>query len=386
MENKFVMLTNDCSDYTNMEARDLERVRGGLKPSSPKIKWYTPPSDLPEYYSKWQEYYRMDLSDGKANNDEVLVDGKYNPGTRYVMYGSLKDTTVMVRPSQYKDVLINVNSATKNQVVPDDIVRQIVAKQIGEKMEKYNVRNVICEIADLSDVIVLEDIFAVVDSVDSIEHDILKNEVKLYVFDPFKVEHTTEEQKYKVYMDVKTRVEKGFYKKKLEFLDMLRWDNTLEPKSRDSYLRCGVMPNPGETSEQCYDRVKPYLEQLYRDFERYKDNYQEFKFKIINKIQRPVLTERNEWDERYNDEAITEGLVQGCVRFFSGMYVSADAEKDICYNLDKRRRFRYNRSFQVTALAIFNSEAMELQRVIDIEEIREKNVLKKQKEEQEQVR
>ena len=253
-------------------------------------------------------------------------------------------------------------------------------------MEKYNVRNVICEIADLSDVIVLEDIFAVVDSVDSIEHDLLKNEVKLYVFDPFKVEHTTEEQKYKVYMDVKNRVEKGFYKKKLEFLDMLRWDKTMEPKNRDSYLRCGVMPNPGETSEQCYDRIKPYLEQLYRDFERCKDNYQEFKFKIINKIQRPVLTERNEWDERYNDEAITEALVQGCVRFFSGMYVSADAEKNICYNLDKRRRFRYNRSFQVTALAIFNSEAMELQRVIDIEELREKNILKKQKEEQEQVR
>ena len=170
MENKFVLLTNDCSDYTNMDSKDVETVSGGLKPISSKIKWYTPPSDTPEYYSKWQEYDRMDLTDGKSNNDEVLEDGKYNPGTRYVMYGSLKDTTVMIRPSMYKDVLVNVNSMIKNQILPDDIVRQLVARQVAEKKEKPSVKNVICQIEDLSDVIVLEDIFAVMDSVDSIEH------------------------------------------------------------------------------------------------------------------------------------------------------------------------------------------------------------------------
>lgn len=386
MENKFVLLTNDCSDYTNMDSKDVETVSGGLKPISSKIKWYTPPSDTPEYYSKWQEYDRMDLTDGKSNNDEVLEDGKYNPGTRYVMYGSLKDTTVMIRPSMYKDVLVNVNSMIKNQILPDDIVRQLVARQVAEKMEKPSVKNVICQIEDLSDVIVLEDIFAVMDSVDSIEHDILKNEIKLYVFDPYKIEHATEDKKYKVYIDIKNRVEKGFYKKKLEFLDMIRWDKTLEPKDRNSYLKCGVMINNGETSEQCYDRVKPYLEQLYRDFERYKDNYEEFKMKMFSKIKRPVLTERNEWDERYNDEAITEGMVQGLVRFFSGIYISADAEKNICYSLDRRRRFRYNRSFQVTTLGIFNSDALELEKVIDVEELREKNIEEKRKEEQENIR
>ena len=94
MNEKFVLLTDDCSDYTDVQSKDIIRVRGGLKPSSEKIKWYTPQSTMPEYYSKWQEYHRMDLTDGKSANDEVLDDGKYNPGTKYVMYGSLKNETI----------------------------------------------------------------------------------------------------------------------------------------------------------------------------------------------------------------------------------------------------------------------------------------------------
>ena len=76
MEEKFVLLTDECSNYTNIDSKEIERVRGGLKPSSPNIKWYTPPSIFPEYYSKWQEYDRMDLTDGKSNNDEVLDYGR----------------------------------------------------------------------------------------------------------------------------------------------------------------------------------------------------------------------------------------------------------------------------------------------------------------------
>lgn len=382
MEDKFVLLTDDCSNYTNIESKEIERVRGGLKPSSPNIKWYTPPSSFPEYYSKWQEYDRMDLTDGKSNNDEVLDDGRYNPGTRYVMYSSLKNETVMIRPSKFKDVLSNVYVSIKYQNIPDDIVRTVVAREIAKKIENPNIKYVICEIDDLSDVIALEDIFAVSDSIDSIEHDILKNEIKLYVFDPHSIYHASEDKKYKAYMDIKNRVENGFYKKKIEFLDMLRWDKTLEPKSRDSYLRCGVFPKEGESSEQCYDRIKSYLEQIYRDFERYKDNYEEFKSNIFKKLPRAVSPERNEWDERYNDEAITEALVQGYVRFFSGLYISSDAEKNICVEADRRRRFRYNRSFQVTTLAIFNSDALELEKVIDIEEIRLKNIEAKKRAEE----
>ena len=381
MDEKFVLLTDECSNYTNVQAKEIERVRGGLKASSEKIKWYTPPSNFPEYYSKWQEYDRMDLTDGKSNNDEVLDDGRYNPGTRYVMYSTLKDTTVRIRPSKYKEVLSRVYVSVKNQNVPDDIVRTLVAKEIGKELENPNIRHVICEIDDLSDIITLEDIFAVSDSIDPIEHDILKNEIKLYVFDPHSIYHASEEKKYKAYMDIKTRVENGFYKKKIEFLDMLRWDKTMEPKSRDSYLRCGVYPREGETSEQCYDRIKSYVEQIYRDFERYKDNYEDFRINILKKLPKAVSSERNEWDERYNDEAITEALVQGYVRFFSGIYISSDAEKNICINVDKRRRFRYNRSFQVTTLAIFNSEALELEKIIDIEEIRLKNIEAKKREE-----
>lgn len=382
MQEKFVLLTDECSNYTNIDSKEIERVRGGLKPSSPKIKWYTPPSNFPEYYSKWQEYDRMDLTDGKPNNDEVLDDGRYNPGTRYVMYSSLKNETVRIRPSIFKDVLSNVYVGIKNQNIPDSIVRTVVAREIGKKLENTNIKYVICEIDDLSDVIALEDIFAVSDSIDPIEHDILKNEIKLYVFDPHSIYHASEDKKYKAYMDIKNRVENGFYKKKIEFLDMLRWDKNLEPKSRDSYLRCGVFPKEGENSEQCYDRIKSYLEQIYRDFERYKDNYEEFKANIFKKLPRAVSPERNEWDERYNDEAITEAVVQGYVRFFSGVYISSDAERNICVEADKRRRFRYNRSFQVTTLAIFNSDALELEKVIDIEEIRLKNIEAKKRAEE----
>ncbi len=380
MEEKFVLLTDECSNYTNIDSKEIERVRGGLKPSSPNIKWYTPPSIFPEYYSKWQEDDRMDLTDGKSNNDEVLDDGRYNPGTRYVMYSSLKNETVRIRPSKFKEILSNIYVSIKYQNIPDDIVRTVVAREISKKLENPNIKYVICEIDDLSDVIALEDIFAVSDSIDPIEHDILKNEIKLYVFDPHSIYHASEDKKYKAYMDIKSRVENGFYKKKIEFLDMLRWDKTLEPKSRDSYLRCGVFPKDGESSEQCYDRIKSYLEQIYRDFERYKDNYEEFKINIFKKLPRAVSPERNEWDERYNDEAITEALVQGYVRFFSGLYISSDAEKNICVEADRRRRFRYNRSFQVTTLAIFNSDALDLEKVIDIEEIRLKNIEAKRRE------
>ncbi len=383
MDEQFVLLTDECSNYTNVQSKEILRVRGGLKPSCPNIKWYTPPSTFPQYYSKWQEYDRMDLTDGKPNNDEVLDDGKYNPDVKYVMYSSLKPTTVRVRPTQIKDVLSAVYVATKDQNVPDTIVRTIVAKEVGKKLNNSNIKYVICEIEDLSDVIVLEDIFSVSDSVDPVEHDILKNEVKLYIFDPHMIYHATEEKKAKVYQDIKNRVESGFYKKKISFLDMLRWDKTLEPKCRDSYLRCGVFPKEGEAPEQCYDRVKSTLEQVYRDFERYKDDYEEFKAKVFKKLQKSVYPERNEWDERYNDEAITEALVQGYVRFFSGLYISSDAERNIIENTDKRRRYRYNRSFQVTTLAIFNSDALELDKIIDIEEIRMKNIeAKKAKEQQ----
>lgn len=380
MEEKFVLLTDEKDTFANVKATDIMRVRGGLKASCDGIKWYTPPSSFPEYYSKWQEYDRLDLNDGKASNDEVLDDGKYHPGTKYVIYGSLKQSTVRIRPSKYKDVLALVNNTLNTKEASDESVRRAVAKLVGKKLEDPTIEYTICEIADMSDVIALEDIFAVIDSVDSIEHDILKNEIKLYVFDPHSICHISEEQKYEAYLDVKRRVESGFYKKKLEFLDILRYDKEMEPKNRDSYLRCGVFPKEGETSEQCYDRVKSYLEQVYRDFERYKDNYEEFKVHILNKLPRAISTERNEWDRRYNDEAITEALVQGYVRFFSGLYISADAEMDICTTDDKRRRFRYNRSFQVTTLAVFDSQAMEQQKVIDIEAIRQKNITQKQKE------
>lgn len=381
MEETFVLLTDDIDISAYVEASDIVRVRGGLKPSCDDIKWYTPPSDSPEYYSEWQEYDRMDLNDGKSARDEVLDDGKYHPGVKHVVYSRLKDTTIRLRPSKCKEILSMVNSTFNKTEVADAVVRQTVAKLVSQRLEAP-VKHIICEIADMSDVIALEDIFAVIDSVDTIEHDILKNEIKLYIFDPHSICRVSEEDKYKAYLDVKRRVESGFYKKKLSFLDMLRYDKDIEPKTRDSYLRCGVTLNEGETSEQCYDRVKSYVEQVYRDFERYKDDYEQFKFNILNKLPRAISTERNKWDMRYNDEAITEALVQGYVRFFSGLYISADAEMNICGTTDERRRFRYNRSFQVTNLAIFDSDALELEKIIDIEEIRLKNIEAKKREQE----
>ena len=381
MKEQFVLLSNEIDAFADVVTDEIYSVEGGLKPKCNNIKWYTPPSILPEYYSKLQEYYRLDLTDGKSSNDEVLDDGKYNPGTKYVLYGSLKESTVRIRPSKYKDILAMVSNSLKTVEVSDSDVRKAVAKLVSKQMQNPTIKHVICEIADMSDVIVLEDIFATIDSIDSIEHDILKNEIKLYVFDPNSICHVSEEEKHKVYLDIKRRIEEGFYTKKLEFLDMLRYDKTMDPKNRDSYLRCGVMPKEDESPEQCYDRVKSYLEQLYRDFERYKDNYEEFKINILNKIPRAISPERDEWDRRYNDEAITEALVQGYVRFFSGIYISQDAEMNICTTADARRRFRYNRAFQVTSLGIFDSDAMQIDKVIDIEEIRQRNIeLKKKRE------
>ncbi len=381
MKEQFVLLSNEIDAFADVVADEIYSVEGGLKPKCNSIKWYTPPSILPEYYSKLQEYYRLDLTDGKSSNDEVLDDGKYNPGTKYVLYGSLKESTVRIRPSKYKDILAMVSNSLKTVEVSDSDVRKAVEKLVSKQMQNPTIKHVICEIVDMSDVIVLEDIFATIDSIDSIEHDILKNEIKLYVFDPNSICHVSEEEKHKVYLDIKRRIEEGFYTKKLEFLDMLRYDKTMDPKNRDSYLRCGVMPKENESPEQCYDRVKSYLEQLYRDFERYKDNYEEFKINILNKIPRAISPERDEWDRRYNDEAITEALVQGYVRFFSGIYISQDAEMNICTTADARRRFRYNRAFQVTSLGIFDSDAMQIDKVIDIEEIRQRNIeLKKKRE------
>lgn len=383
MQEKYVLLTDDIDITTYVEAKEIRRVRGGLRPScKEKIKWYTPPSKYPEYYSEWQEYDRLDLTDGKSANDEVLDDGKYHPGVKYVVYSSLKESTIKIRPTQCKEILAQVNTTINTKEASDDTVRRAVAKLIANKMENPNIKHVICEIDDLSDVIVLEDLFGVVNSVDPVEHDILKNEIKLYVFSPYSISHATTEEKYKAYMDIKRRIENGFYKKKLEFLDYIRYNKEAEPKSRDSYLRCGVIPKDGETSEQCYDRIKSTLEQVYRDFERYKDNFNDFCNNIFAKLPRALAMERNEWDKRYNDEAITEELVQGYVRFFSGLYISQDAENEICTTADMRRRFRYNRSFQVTCLAIFDSSALAVDKIIDVEEIRLKNIEQKKKEQQ----
>lgn len=384
MEEKFVLLTDDIDISADVDAKKIIRVRGGLKPSCNDIKWYTPPSSFPEYYSKWQEYDRMDLNDGKSSNDEVLDDGKYHPDTKYVVYSTLKSTTVRIRPVDCKDILSIVKTSISKDM-PDDIARQAVAKLVGNKLDNPKVKHVICEIDDINDIIALEDIFAVIDSVDTIEHDILKNEIKLYIFDPHRIYHATEEDKIKAYNDIKRRVESGFYKKKLEYLDMLRYTPDMEPKNRNSYLRCGVIPEEGETSERCYDRIKSYVEQLYRDFERYKDSFEDMNKYVFSKLPRAVSTERNEWDMRYNDETITESLVQGYVRYFSGLYISSDAEVSIITQADPRRRFRYNRAFQVTTLAIFNSDALELEKLIDIEGIRQCNI-EKRKQEQERNR
>ena len=380
-ENCFVLLTDDIDISADVDSNKVIRIRGGMKPSGNDVKWYTAPSTLPEYYSKWQEYDRLDLHDGKSSNDEVLSDGKYHPENRYVVYSSIKDTTIKIRPVDCKDLLATVKTAISPEL-PDHIARQAFAKLVAQRKDNPKIQHVICEIDDISDIIALEDIFAVIDSVDSIEHDILKNEIKLYIFEAHRVYHPTLDDKIKAYNDIKKRVEAGFYKKKLEYLDILRYTPDMEPQNRDAYLRCGVLPQEGETSEHVYDRVKSYVEQLYRDFERYKDSFEEMDKNIFSKLPRAIATERDDWDQRYNDEAITEAMVAGYMRFFSGLYISNDAEVSIIENADKRRRFRYNRTFQVTTLAVFDSDCIQLEKLIDVEEIRQKNVEKKQKQQE----
>ena len=140
MGEKFVLLTDDNDTFADVTSDDIIRIRGGLKPSCDKIKWYTPESTLPEYYSKWQEYDRLDLSDGKSNNDEVLDDGKYNPGTKYVIYGSLREETVMIRPSKYKEILAMVSNTLTLKDASDEAVRQAVARLISKKLENPNIK------------------------------------------------------------------------------------------------------------------------------------------------------------------------------------------------------------------------------------------------------
>ena len=179
-ENSFVLLTDDIDISADVNSNKIVRIRGGMKPSGNDVKWYTAQSELPEYYSKWQEYERLDLYDGKSANDEVLSDGKYHPECKYVVYSSLKDTTVRVRPTECRDLLSIVKTAISPDM-PDHLARQAFAKLVAERKENPKIQHVICQIEDLSDIIALEDIFAVIDSVDSIEHDILKNEIKFII-------------------------------------------------------------------------------------------------------------------------------------------------------------------------------------------------------------
>lgn len=380
MGEQYITMTNDCSDYVYVDYRDIMNVTGGIKPHADAIKWYNPPSKYPEYYNQYHEYDRMDLSDGKANNDEILDDGRYNPGYRYIIYSSLKPTTVKIRPSQMKDVISRVYISTKSQEMPASILRQIMVKEVAMRLNNLNVTNVICVIEDLEDIIALEDIFAVSEAVDPVEHDILKNEIKLYVFDPNLIHRASEEKKHKAYMDIKTRIETGFYRKKLNFLDMLRWDKNMEPKERAMFLRCGVFPEEGEEPERTYDRIKIKLEETYSLFERYKNDYNAFKTNIFRKIQKPVNPERNEWDERYNDEVIPVLTMQGIIKYFSALYISKDSEKNIILSADDRRRFRYGRVYNVDTLGVFDSTLFNLDKVLDIEELRLKNIAAKQKE------
>ena len=113
-----------------------------------------------------------------------------------------------------------------------------------------------------------------------------------------------------------------------------------------------------------------------------KDSFEDMDKNVFAKLPRAIATERDDWDQRYNDEAITEAMVAGYMRFFSGLYISNDAEVSIIENADKRRRFRYNRTFQVTTLAIFDSDCIQLEKLIDVEEIRQKNVEKKQRQQE----
>ena len=380
MGEQYITMTNDCSDYVYVDYRDIINVTGGLKPHADAIKWYNPPSQYAEYYNEYHEYDRMDLSDGKSNNDEVLDDGRYNPGYRYIIYSSLKPTTVKVRPSQIKDVISRVYTSTKDQDMPATVLRQIMAKEVAMHMSNLSIKNLICVIEDLNDVIALEDIFAVSEAVDPVEHDILKNEIKLYVFDPNLIHRASEEKKHKAYMDIKTRLETGFYRKKINFLDMLRWDKNMEPKEREMFLRCGVYPEEREEPERTYDRIKLKLQEVYNLFDRYKNDYVAFKANVFRKIQKPVSPERNEWDERYNDEVIPVLTMQGVIRYFSAIYISKDSEKNIVLSTDERRRFRYGRVYNVNTLGVFDSTIFNLDKVLDIEELRLKNLKAKEQE------
>ena len=380
MAEQYVTMTNDCSDYVYVDYRDIINVTGGLKPHADAIKWYNPPSRYAEYYNEYHEYDRMDLSDGKANNDEVLDDGRYNPGYRYIIYSSLKPSTVKIRPSQLKDVISRVYISTKDQDMPATVLRQIMAKEVAMHMSNLSIKNLICVIEDINDVIALEDIFAVSEAVDPVEHDILKNEIKLYVFDPNYIHRASEEKKHKAYMDIKTRLETGFYRKKINFLDMLRWDKNMEPKERAMFLRCGVYPEDGEEPERTYDRVKLKLQEVYNLFDRYKNDYVAFKNNVFRKIQKPVSPERNEWDERYNDEVIPVLTMQGVIKYFSAIYISKDSEKNIVLSADDRRRFRYGRVYNVNTLGVFDSTIFNLDKVLDIEELRLKNLKAKEQE------
>ena len=181
-------------------------------------------------------------------------------------------------------------------------------------------------------------------------------------------------------MDIKTRIEKGFYRKKLNFLDMLIWDKNMEQKERAMFLRCGVFPEDGEEPERTYDRIKIKLEETYSLFERYKNDYNAFKTNVFRKIQKPVNPERNEWDERYNDEVIPVLTMQGIIKYFSALYISKDSEKNIILSADDRRRFRYGRVYNVDTLGVFDSTLFNLDKVLDIEELRLKNIAAKQKE------
>ena len=107
---------------------------------------------------------------------------------------------------------------------------------------------------------------------------------------------------------------------------------------------------------------------------------------VFRKIQKPVYPERNEWDERYNDEVIPVLVMQGIIKYFSGMYISKDSEKNIILSTDDRRRFRYGKVYNVDTLGVFDSTMFELEKVLDIEELRLKNINAKQKEQQTQVK
>ena len=56
MGEQYITMTNDCSDYVYVDAKDIINVTGGLKPHADAIKWYNPPSKYSEYYNEYHEY------------------------------------------------------------------------------------------------------------------------------------------------------------------------------------------------------------------------------------------------------------------------------------------------------------------------------------------